>query len=192
MREAVAEAQIAEKVGFDSCLLSEHHQQADGYLPNPILAAGLIGMKTEKMRVGTCITLLPLQHPVHVVEDCAIIDQMIGGRMILGVGVGYQGVDFDSFGASAEERAKRTEEGSDIIKKCWTGALFSSGQALSAEQCFDHSQAAAKAAAADLDGGLDRRRHQAHRPHDRRMAYRSAPEHWRDQMLRRPVPGGVR
>jgi len=125
MHEAAAEAQIAEKCGFDSCLFSEHHQQADGYLPNPILAAGLIGMKTEKMRVGTCISLLPLQHPVHVAEDCAIIDQMTGGRMTLGVGVGYQGPDFDAFGVSPEERAKRTEEGIDVIKKCWSEERFS-------------------------------------------------------------------
>ena len=125
MREAIAEAQIAEKAGFDSCLFSEHHQQADCYLPNPILAAGLIGMKTEKMRVGTCISLLPLQHPVHVAEDCAIIDQITGGRMVLGVGVGYQGPDFEAFGTSAEERAKRTEEGIDIIKKAWTEERFS-------------------------------------------------------------------
>ena len=45
--------------------------------------------------------------------------------MILGVGVGYQGADFDAFGASAEERAKRTEEGIEIIKKCWTEERFS-------------------------------------------------------------------
>ncbi|MGD0076199.1 MAG: LLM class flavin-dependent oxidoreductase, partial [Candidatus Binataceae bacterium] len=101
MREAIAEAQIAEKVGFDACLFSEHHQQADGYLPNPLLAAGLIGMKTEKMRVGTCISLLPLAHPVHMAEDCAVIDQMTGGRVILGVGVGYQAVDFEAFNVSA-------------------------------------------------------------------------------------------
>ena len=125
MHEAIAEAQVAEKVGFDSCLFSEHHQQADGYLPNPLLAAGLVGMKTEKMRVGTCISLLPLVHPVHLAEDCAVTDQMTAGRVILGVGVGYQPADFNAFGVSPEERAKRTEEGIEIIKKCWTEERFS-------------------------------------------------------------------
>jgi alkanesulfonate monooxygenase SsuD/methylene tetrahydromethanopterin reductase-like flavin-dependent oxidoreductase (luciferase family) len=125
IHETVAEVQVAEKSGFDSCLFSEHHQQADGYIPNPLLLAGLVGMKTEKIRVGTCVSLLPLQHPVHIAEDCAIIDQATGGRMILSVGVGYQKVDFDLFGASIEERARRTEEGIDIIKKAWTEERFS-------------------------------------------------------------------
>ena len=109
MHEAIAEAQLAEKTGFDSCLFSEHHQQADGYLPNPILAAGLVGMKTEKIKVGTCISLLPLIHPVHVAEDCAVIDQMTGGRMILGVGVGYQGVDFGGHAEKAIEHFKAAQ-----------------------------------------------------------------------------------
>ena len=125
MHEAVTEAQVAEQSGFDSVLFSEHHQQADGYVANAILMAGLAGMKTEKIKVGTCVTVLPLVHPVHVAEDCAIIDQMTGGRMILGVGVGYQKYDFDAFGVPVEERVKRLEEGIDIIKKCWTEERFS-------------------------------------------------------------------
>ena len=125
IHETVAEAQVAEKSGFDSCLFSEHHQQPDGYIPNATLLAGLVGMKTEKIKVGTCVTLLPLQHPVHIAEDCAIIDQATGGRMILSVGVGYQKFDYDAFGASVEERVKRTEEGIDIIKKAWTEERFS-------------------------------------------------------------------
>ncbi len=125
IHEAIAEAQAAEKSGFDSCLFSEHHQQPDGYVPNPILMAGLIGMRTEKIKVGTGVVLLPLQHPVHIAEDCAIIDQVTGGRMMQSVGVGYQKIDFDPFGVAVEERAKRIEEGIDIIKKCWTEERFS-------------------------------------------------------------------
>ena len=56
-------------------IITEHHQQEDGYLPNPLLMAGLIGMKTQRIKVGTCVLLLPLYHPVRVAEDCAVVDQ---------------------------------------------------------------------------------------------------------------------
>jgi len=125
LREAVVEAQVAEQSGFDSCLFSEHHQQADGYIPNVLMLAGMVGMKTERLKVGTCVVLIPLQHPVHVAEDAAIIDQMTGGRMILSLGVGYQQVDFDAFGIPIAERAGRAEEGIEIIRKAWAPGRFS-------------------------------------------------------------------
>ena len=115
--ELIAEAQAAEASGWDGCFLTEHHQQEDGYLPNPLLLAGLVGMKTERIKVGTCVLLMPLHHPVHVAEDCAVIDLATKGRVVLSVGVGYQPHDFDAFGISIKERASRTEEAIDIIRK---------------------------------------------------------------------------
>ncbi len=125
LREAIVEAQTAEESGFDSCLFSEHHQQEDCYIPNVILMAGMAGVRTQKIKVGTCVTLIPLCHPVHVAEDAAIVDQITGGRMILSVGVGYQERDFTAFGLSIKERAGRTEEGVEIVKKCWSEERFS-------------------------------------------------------------------
>lgn len=123
--EVVAEAELAEEVGFDSCLFSEHHQQADGYFPNPLLAAGLVGARTKRLRVGTCVLLAPLYHPSHVAEDAALIDIATGGRLILGVGVGYQPVDFEAFGLSIADRAGRSEESIEIIRRAWTEERFS-------------------------------------------------------------------
>lgn len=125
LREAVAEAQAAEQSGFDSCMFSEHHQQADCYIPNTLLMAGLVGMKTEKLKIGTCTLLLPLVHPVHVAEDSAIIDQMTGGRLILSVGAGYSPDDFGAFEVPITERGSRAREGVEIIKKCWSEERFS-------------------------------------------------------------------
>ena len=125
LREAIVEAQVAEESGFDSCLFSEHHQQEDCYIPNVILMAGMVGVCTKKIKVGTCVTLIPLWHPVHAAEDAAIVDQITGGRMILSVGVGYQDRDFEAFGLSIKERAGRSEEGVEVIKKCWEQERFS-------------------------------------------------------------------
>jgi alkanesulfonate monooxygenase SsuD/methylene tetrahydromethanopterin reductase-like flavin-dependent oxidoreductase (luciferase family) len=123
--ETIAEAQVAEASGWDSCFISEHHQQADGYLPNPLLMAGLIGMRTQRLTVGTSVLLLPLYQPVHVAEDCAVIDLATQGRLILGVGVGYQEPDFAAFEVPIAERATRTEEALAILRHCWSGQRFS-------------------------------------------------------------------
>ena len=123
--ELLAEAQAAEASGWDGCFITEHHQQEDGYLPNPLLLAGLIGMKTQRIKVGTCVLLMPLHHPVHVAEDCAVIDTVTRGRLVLSIGVGYQPHDFDAFGVPITERATRTEEAMDVIRRAWTGERFS-------------------------------------------------------------------
>jgi len=125
INQIVAEAQTAEASGWDGCFITEHHQQPDGYLPNPLLMAGLIGMRTQRIKVGTCVLLLPLHHPVHVAEDCAIIDLATGGRLVLSVGVGYQPPDFDAFEVPIAERARRTEEALALVRLAWTGERFS-------------------------------------------------------------------
>jgi alkanesulfonate monooxygenase SsuD/methylene tetrahydromethanopterin reductase-like flavin-dependent oxidoreductase (luciferase family) len=122
--EIVAEAQAAEASGWDGCFITEHHQQEDGYLPNPLLTAGLVAMKTKRIKVGTCVLLLPLYHPVRVAEDCAVVDQASHGRLILSIGVGYQQHDFDAFEVPISARVARTEEGLEIMRRSWKGDRF--------------------------------------------------------------------
>jgi len=123
--EIMAEAEAAEASGWDGCFITEHHQQEDGYLPNPLLVAGLVGMRTKRLKVGTCVLLLPLHHPVQVAEDCAVIDLATRGRLVLSVGVGYQPHDFAAFGVPIAERATRTEEALEILRRSWEGKRFS-------------------------------------------------------------------
>src|SRR5882724_3206012 len=123
--EIIAEAQAVEASGWDGCFLTEHHQQEDGYLPNPLLLAGLVGMKTQRIKVGTCVLLLPLHHPVHVAEDCAVIDLATKGRLILSIGAGYQPLDYQAFGVPAERPGARMEEALAVVRRAWTGEPFS-------------------------------------------------------------------
>ncbi|HXA95766.1 MAG TPA: LLM class flavin-dependent oxidoreductase, partial [Candidatus Dormibacteraeota bacterium] len=67
--EVIAEAQLAEASGFDSCFFGEHHQDHDGFLPSPLIVATAVAARTTRLRVGTSVILLPLHHPVHVAED---------------------------------------------------------------------------------------------------------------------------
>ncbi len=123
--QVIAEAQLAEASGFDSCFFGEHHQDKDGFLPSPLIVATAVAAHTRRLRVGTSVILLPLHHPVHVAEDVITLDLVSKGRVILGVGIGYQPSDFRAFGVPMEHRTAIFEESVEILRHCWTGEPFS-------------------------------------------------------------------
>ena len=123
--EVIAEAQLAEACGFDSCFFGEHHQDRDGFLPSPLIVATAVAARTHRLRVGTSVILLPLHHPVRVAEDVITLDLVSKGRIILGVGIGYQPADFRAFNVPMEHRVSLFEESVEILRKCWTGESFS-------------------------------------------------------------------
>lgn len=126
MDEIMEQALMCEEVGFDGFFFTEHHQQADAYLPSPVLMAGLVGMRTQRLNVGTCVLLMPLYHPIRLAEDIAVIDQATKGRFIsAAAGIAYQPADFAAFGVPQRQRVGRTEEGIEILRKAWTGEAFS-------------------------------------------------------------------
>ena len=123
--EVIAEAQLAEAHGFDSCFFGEHHQDKDGFLPSPLIVATAVAARTQRLNVGTSVILLPLHHPVHVAEDVITLDLVSKGRIILGVGIGYQPSDFAAFAVPMEHRLALFEESVEILRQCWTGERFS-------------------------------------------------------------------
>ena len=123
--EVIAEAQLAEASGFDSCFFGEHHQDHDGFLPSPLIVATAVAARTARLRVGTSVILLPLHHPVHVAEDAITLDLVSKGRVVLGVGIGYQPADFGAFGLPMEHRVALFEESIEILRLCWAGERFS-------------------------------------------------------------------
>jgi probable F420-dependent oxidoreductase len=123
--EVIAEAQLAETVGFDSCFFGEHHQDKDGFLPSPLIVATAVAARTRTLRVGTSVILLPLHHPVHLAEDAITLDLVSKGRLVLGVGIGYQPTDFRAFAVPMEDRLARFEESVEILRLCWAGESFS-------------------------------------------------------------------
>ena len=124
IQEALEEARLAEQSGFDSFFFGEHHQDKDGFLPSPLILASAVAAQTGSLKVGTSVMLLPLHHPVHLAEDVVTLDQVSQGRVILGVGIGYQAADFRAFDIPIADRVGLFEEGIEVIRRCWTGAPF--------------------------------------------------------------------
>jgi alkanesulfonate monooxygenase SsuD/methylene tetrahydromethanopterin reductase-like flavin-dependent oxidoreductase (luciferase family) len=111
----------AEKMGFGSCWLTEHHFCEDGYTPSPLVLASAIAARTEQMRLGTNLMLLPLHDPVRVAEDVATLSLLSGGRFDLGVGIGYRQMEFDQFKRKISHRPSLIEEGIEILRRSWSG-----------------------------------------------------------------------
>src|SRR5207302_11362216 len=84
--EFLDQVEWADNHGFDSVSLPEHHFSDDGYVPSPFVAAGAIGARTRRMRIGISLILLPLKHPVQAAEDAAVVDIITRGRLDLTVG----------------------------------------------------------------------------------------------------------
>ena len=102
--EVIAEAQLAEECWFDACFFGEHHQDKDGFLPSPQIVATAVAAQARRLNVGTSVILRPLHHPVHLAEDVITLDLVSKGRVILGVGIGYQAADFQAFAVPMEHR----------------------------------------------------------------------------------------
>jgi probable F420-dependent oxidoreductase len=124
-RDGLELAELAERAGFESVWLSEHHLTSDGYLPSLMPTLATIAARTRRLRLGTAVLLAPLRHPLRLAEDAAVVDQLAQGRLELGLGLGYRRHEFDSLAIPFTDRAARTDETIEILKLAWTGNPFS-------------------------------------------------------------------
>ncbi len=111
----------AETLGFNSCWLTEHHFCDDGYTPSPLVLASAIAARTQQMRLGTNLMLLPLHDPIRIAEDAATLSLLTGGRFDLGVGIGYRELEFNQFQRKLSHRPSLVEEGIEILRRAWSG-----------------------------------------------------------------------
>ncbi|MBW1885994.1 MAG: LLM class flavin-dependent oxidoreductase [Deltaproteobacteria bacterium] len=112
--------EAAEGYGFDSVWPAEHHFTEYGVCGSPAINLAAIARTTKTIRLGTGIVVLPFHNPVRVAEDFAMLDQLSGGRVELGVGRGYQPIEFQGFGVDQTKSREIFDESIEIIRRCWT------------------------------------------------------------------------
>lgn len=122
--EVMEEIETGEAMGFDSVWLPEHHFAVYGMLGNPLLLAAAVAQRTKTMKIGTAIAILPFQHPLRLAEDAAMVDALSGGRLLLGVGRGYQPPEFHGFGLDQGDSSEMFEESLEIITRALSGEKF--------------------------------------------------------------------
>ncbi|MGD8415612.1 MAG: LLM class flavin-dependent oxidoreductase [Pseudomonadales bacterium] len=123
--EIAAQVVAAEEAGFDAVLFGEHHGAPMHRQPQLLILLAGLAARTSRIRLGTSIVLGALYDPVHLAEMSAMVDQQSGGRLILGLGLGYQPQDFQHFGIPFQERVSRFEECIEVLRQAWTGDRFS-------------------------------------------------------------------
>jgi alkanesulfonate monooxygenase SsuD/methylene tetrahydromethanopterin reductase-like flavin-dependent oxidoreductase (luciferase family) len=114
----------ADERGFARIGLGEHHQSPDGYIPAPLLFASAVGARTRTVRVRISILLALLYDPVRLAEEIAVADLCLGGRLDVGLGVGYVEDDFAAFGVDYRTRGRALDELVPFLRRAWTGEPF--------------------------------------------------------------------
>lgn len=128
MGELIEFVQTSRDLGYDS-VFTINHFLGNLQTPQTVSMMARLIDHSGSMMLGTGILILPLYHPIHVAEEFATLDQLSGGRVVLGVGAGYRQEEFDSFGIPMEHRGGRLSEGIELIRKLWTDETISySGQ----------------------------------------------------------------
>ncbi len=110
-----------ESAGFGAVLVPEHHGAEDGYMPSPLVALAAIAARTSRITLGSGIALGPLYHPVRFAEDCAVLDILSGGRLAMGLGIGYRRRETAGYGVDFTRRGARFDEFLEIVTRLWAG-----------------------------------------------------------------------
>jgi alkanesulfonate monooxygenase SsuD/methylene tetrahydromethanopterin reductase-like flavin-dependent oxidoreductase (luciferase family) len=105
-RDLVETFVAAEELGFDGGWVAQHHLRGDyGRLPSPLVLLGAVAIRTTRIELGTAVTVLPLEDPVRLAEDVAVLDALSNGRVQLGLGTGGANTDaFSAFGRHPDQR----------------------------------------------------------------------------------------
>lgn len=98
---------------------TEHHFWYDGYCPSLLTVAGGIAAATKHIRIGQSTLLFSEHEALRVAHQAAVVDQLSGGRLDLGLGLGYRDNEFDGFNIDRRTRRPRFEEGVEVLKRAW-------------------------------------------------------------------------
>ena len=124
-RDAFALVDNAEEQGVDSVWLAEYHFNPGRVLASPVTICSAIAARTERMRIGLAVLLLPLGNPIRIAEEIATLDHISDGRVEFGVGRGTFPNVHEVFHTPFSESRPRFEESLEIILKAWTNESFS-------------------------------------------------------------------
>jgi probable F420-dependent oxidoreductase len=124
--EYVAMAQAAEAAGFDSIWVGDHYLYRGDGRPERgpweawSMLAGLAAV-TERVRLGPLVACLAFHEPAILAKTAATVQEIAGGRLIFGLGAGWNRTEFDAFGIAFDRRAARFEEAFEVIRRLLAG-----------------------------------------------------------------------
>lgn len=116
---------LAEAIGFETAWMAEHHFSNYSMCVSPLVMAAHVAAATRRIKLGTAVIVLPLYHPVRMIEEIGLVDQLSDGRLVVGIGSGYQRFEFEKFGAELDERLERSLEMAEIMERSFSDEVVS-------------------------------------------------------------------
>lgn len=124
-RQVMRQCELGEALGYNTFFCAEHHFHEYGVVPDPAVMLAALSQRTQRIRLGTAISILTFHDPRRIAETYAMIDMMSGGRLVLGVGSGYLAHEFVGYDVDPKEKRDRFNENLDIVKRLMAGETLS-------------------------------------------------------------------
>ncbi|MCY1278142.1 F420-dependent glucose-6-phosphate dehydrogenase [compost metagenome] len=123
-RDLIEQFEVAEELGFDGGWIAQHHLSGGfGQASSPLILLAAVAARTQRIELGTGVVVLPLEDSLRLAEDAAVLDEISGGRVQLGLGSGGANLAvFDAFGQDPERRQELFWEGLEDLHKAFSGA----------------------------------------------------------------------
>jgi alkanesulfonate monooxygenase SsuD/methylene tetrahydromethanopterin reductase-like flavin-dependent oxidoreductase (luciferase family) len=121
--EELEQMVLSEELGFDSVWLTEHHFSDYGLSAAPSVLAATLAARTQRIRIGTAVYVIPFHNPVRLAEETATLDILSGGdRLVVGIGRGNRPLEFVGHNIPQDDSRTRMEEGVQVLLAAWTQA----------------------------------------------------------------------
>lgn len=122
--ETLAHIALADELDFDMVWVAEHHFSNYGYSANPLLLIARAAASAPRVRFGQAVLVTPFWHPIRLAEDIATTDLLTAGRLEIGLGRGYQPLEFHGFDVPQADSRAIFEEQVKLMRLAWTADDF--------------------------------------------------------------------
>ena len=123
--EVAEQTRRADELGYAISWFAEHHFSNYCLCASPLMMVAHCASITRRIRLGTAVVVLPLYNPARLAAEIATADALSNGRLMLGIGAGYQPYEFERFGADIAQNLEMTEEFCDILDLAFSRDFFS-------------------------------------------------------------------
>ena len=123
--EVAEQTRLADQLGYTIAWFAEHHFSNYCLCASPLMMVAHCASITKKIRLGTAVVVLPLYNPARLAAEIATADALSNGRLMLGIGAGYQPYEFERFGVDITQNLEMTDEFCDILDLAFSRDFFS-------------------------------------------------------------------
>jgi alkanesulfonate monooxygenase SsuD/methylene tetrahydromethanopterin reductase-like flavin-dependent oxidoreductase (luciferase family) len=122
---AVAQVKAAEANGFEIAWFAEHHFSNYCVCPSPLMMLARLAGETSRIKLGSAVVVTPLYQPLRLISEIGMVDSLTHGRLVLGVGSGYQPYEFERFGEELKDSVPKLFEFMEMLELAFTRDVFS-------------------------------------------------------------------